>query len=881
MIKEIQKPYRDEICLNGYWQFMPEATPENILNESLVPKSIPSRDNWEETQIKVPSPWNVNSFTDGKGGDFRTYPSYPDKWNEVKCGWLKKTINVPSEWHQHRILLHFEAVAGYARIFVNGFHAGDHFDIFLPFNLDITEYVKAGQDACITVWVGKTTLFDRPGKFGSREHIAGSFWGSHIVGIWQDVYLQKVPEVYIEDIFVKPLLDQDQLALEVTVRNSSSITSKTTLNGEVYSWNNQCEDTVLDNPEVRWSLGQQLLVINAMDIQIEPYGTKRVDMAVKVNGKLPLWSPHTPFLQALILNLTGSGLQQDRHYVRFGWRTFEIRGKKLLLNGNPIQIKADSWHFMGVPQMSRRYAYAWYHMLKEANGNGVRLHAQVYPRFYLEMADEMGICVLDESSIWFSDHQTKIDSNVYWEACYPHIKGMVLRDRNHPSVFGWSVCNETMAVTNIVLRAPRYLRRKNVEEINKWIEIVRLTDSTRNWVSGDGEFALFTKLPTRILHYVPRFLYWLVSLGKRPWGVGETGKGYYGTPKQVARFNGDRSYESQLGRMEGLAKEAFNDIKSQRKNNAAYSSIFNIVWYGLKPLSLGLSDTERQVKLDDGIIFKGYIEAKPGYQPERLGPYSTTLNPGYDENLPLYDPWPLFEAIKSAFSDDFKKKRNNWQGKTNNTVKIKRSTKKKSIVWISSEEESITKTHFQSIGLSFNPLDTQLKQLIIIDGRNPIESQDLTSDLLTAMKNGSTVLFWKTELASCPLIERLTGESATVHEREASSYVIRHEHPILRNERNRSYYFSELSEKPVSIHTLGGNWLVDSTTLLEACSTDWRKWNFQPEPTKTANVYRSELEEKKPGNVIVQKSFGEGELIVSTLDLFSLMGVGGRKVRKM
>ena len=881
LIKKIQKPFRDEICLNGYWQLMLETNPDEILTKEKIPKIIPASGIWEETKIKIPSPWNVNSFTNGEGGDFRSYPSYPDEWNDVKCGWLKKTIKVPIEWDNHRILLHFEAVAGFARIFVNNHLVGDHFDLFLPFNLDITKFVKAGDDATIIVWVGHGTLFDNPGKYGKREHLAGSFWGSHIVGIWQDVYLQKLPEVFVEDVFVKPQVSQNKLSLEITMRNSTSNNVEASLKGTINTWKNLTEETTLDRPEIRWTLGDELLITPEVDVFIQADETKIVVIDVEVNGDLPLWSPQSPKLQALTLDLTGSEQNQDRFYIRFGWRQFEIKGKKLLLNGNPIQIKADSWHFMGVPQMTRRYAYAWYRMIKEANGNGVRLHAQVYPRFYLEMADEIGICVLDESSIWFSDKGSRIDSDVYWEACYPHIKDIVLRDRNHPSVFGWSVCNETMPITSIVFRAPRKLRRKNIDEINKWIEIVGENDSTRNWISGDGEFASFTKLPTRVLHYVPRIFYWFVSLGRTPWGVGETGKGYYGTPKQVARFNGDRAYESQLRRMEGLAKEAFNDIKTQRRNNASYVSVFNLAWYGLKPLSLGLADTKRKTTFNDGIFFNEYIENKPGYQPERVGPYSSTFNPGYNENLPLYEPWPLFEAVKLAFSGDYKQMKNLWAGKTNNTVKIKRSTKKNSIVLITSDPKSELRKQFDAIGVRFSPLNIQEKQLIIIDGCNPPSQQDLVSELLAAMKNGSTVLIWKAEPSSCSLIEQLTGGSATVYEREASSYIIKQKHPILRNERNRSYYFSEKTDKPVSIHTLGGDWLDDAKILLEACNTDWRKWNFQPESTKTASVYRSELEEKPPGHIIVQKSFGEGELIISTLDLFTLSKIFRWRIRKM
>ena len=62
-----------------------------------------------------------------------------------------------------------------------------------------------------------------------------------------------------------------------------------------------------------------------------------------------------------------------------------------------------------------------------------------------------------------------------------------------------------------------------------------------------------------------------------------------------------------------------------------------------------MKDTTKAPGTDDGIFFGPYKEGKPGIQPERLGPYTTTLNPGYAPSLPLYEPWPLFYGIKEGF----------------------------------------------------------------------------------------------------------------------------------------------------------------------------------------------------------------------------------------
>jgi len=191
----------------------------------------------------------------------------------------------------------------------------------------------------------------------------------------------------------------------------------------------------------------------------------------------------------------------DQSYSRFGWRQVTLHGDKVYLNGEQIRFKGDSWHFMGIPQMTRRYAWAWFTMLKQANANAVRLHAEPYPSFYLDMADEMGMLILDETGMWASDGGPKIDSKEYWERSEDHLKRFIKRDRNHPSVLGWSVCNENIPVAVNVLHAPDSLVKKQLSEINKWVSITQKLDSTRMWISGDGETDLPTNLPTIIGHY--------------------------------------------------------------------------------------------------------------------------------------------------------------------------------------------------------------------------------------------------------------------------------------------------------------------------------------------------------------------------------------------
>ena len=150
LVNKTEKEHRQEICLNGYWDFQPVSLPKEYKQgKGVAPQlSLPKDGNgWSKTRIKIPSPWNINSFgyRDLEGPDHRNYPSYPKEWEQVKMAWMKKNITIPANWTGQQIKLYFEAVAGYSEIYINQEKVGENFDLFLPFSFDITDKVTPGE----------------------------------------------------------------------------------------------------------------------------------------------------------------------------------------------------------------------------------------------------------------------------------------------------------------------------------------------------------------------------------------------------------------------------------------------------------------------------------------------------------------------------------------------------------------------------------------------------------------------------------------------------------------------------------------------------------------------------------------------------------------
>jgi hypothetical protein len=867
-----EQAYRHDICLNGSWQFQPVALPKNfhegVDSAPELPLSVASA--WETVPVKVPSPWNVNSFANsrGLGGDFRTYPSYPAAWESAEMGWLRRTVQIPADWKGDTVLLHFAAVAGDARILVNGKDVGKTFDIFYPFDVDITRLVKPGESAEILVGLRKPSLFDVRGRYGRREYQGGSFWGQHIVGIWQDVDLVGVPPIRVTGTFVQPDVSQKTLKVDVTLRNDSDADATVDLAGEVHRWTSLADKDGAGAPEPLWKLETPVDVrLTSPQVRIAAHQETTITLQTRVDSHLALWSPEHPNLYGLIVDVKSGDRVVDAKYQRFGWRQFKFKGSTLELNGKPIILRGDSWHFLGIPQMSRRYAWAWFSALHDAHANAVRLHAEPYPEFYLDVADEMGIMVLDETAIWASDGGPKLDSDAFWQDTKMHVAQLVMRDRNHPSIFGWSVCNEVKPIVTNVFHGPPGMLQTLYGYYSVWAEIVHKFDPTRPWISADGDGDGGGSLPVNLLHYPStNSVEQAEKLGK-PWGVGEAGGAYFATPEQVAKDYGERAYVSFEGRMEGIAVESYQDLLDQRKEGADYRSVFNLVWYGLRPLPLGMPDTSRPPELTDGIFFPAFEEGKPGVQPERLGPYSTTLNPGYDPALKPYETWPLFDAIKDANSDPVVKLP--WAAATSGVARSS-SAKLKPVQSISilSGPNGELERKLLADGVLRNLLHGESPDLMFIDGRTPPDGT-VWATLDGVLSRGGTVVVWGVAAKTLPQLNALLPAPLELTDRQSSSLLPVTDSPVIAGLKPSDLYFSESSPPIILEGGLAGPLVKQGTVLLQAANTDWRMWNKQAEYAKTGMVLRSELESKPSGAAVVEIRQGSGRLLLINVPAWS------------
>ncbi|MHB8971934.1 MAG: glycoside hydrolase family 2 protein [Pirellulaceae bacterium] len=884
LVAEPEKPLRAELCLNGRWQFQPVASPADWQAGKDAPPVLaePRTEGWDATPIKIPSPWNMNaldSFGASDGADYRSFPSYPAAWEKVELAWLRRTFAVPAAWKGRRLVLHFEAVAGECEVRVNGNLLVRHFDKFLPFEVDVTDAVRSNGPNELLVGIRGTRFFNVPGRFGHFTHPTGAWWtgengAAGILGIWQDVFLLGLPAMRVRDVFVQPVVDAGELRVQVEVHNETSEARELQLEIRVLPWLPAGEADILTAPEQRGEFGADpvLRFLQPAVLRLEPGERQTVNLAQAVQDELARWTPAQPQLYGVLVEVKSADTVLDRRIERFGWRQFGFQDQRFTLNGELLRLNIELCHFFGTAHLSPRHAWAWYRMLKDCHINAVRLHGAPHPRFYLDLADEMGILVHDETAIYGSHASFNLDLPVTWERFTDETVRLVRRDRNHASVFGWSLENETLAALKIKTGDPQEHAAVG-DKFVPIIELVRSLDPTRPWISADGDSDWGGRFPVALAHYGPGVEHYRAheQTGK-PWGVTESTYLWGSMPPEVSRWNGERAYESWSGRVEGMALDVWNELVEKQIQpfpHISVVSVYDVTYYGCWPQPFGLSDLTRPLTLQDGVHFTApFVEGKPGIQPERLGPYATMLNPGYDPSLPMYQPSPVFHAARAAYAPG---------GPTPYLPPLRKEEPAvpaaalpeptiERVGMLGGPEGVLARTLAHcGVPLEF-VRDHTAYPLLVVDAATFADVAQTQSHIESTLAADGTVLVWGVQPENAGRVSTLLPAAVETCERRATSLLPTWSHALSAVLLPSQCYFTETNDGQAMMrYGLTGPLVRQSQLVLRAAEVNWEVWRNRQEPLKVAATIRSEREAKSSAALIEHRGV-MGRLLVSSLE---------------
>lgn len=411
--------------LNGkwkfYWQRGLKNQPENFQLVSF------DDSHWDE--INVPSVWQ----TEGYSVPYYYASTFPKAFSRTKSkipsidhnmqeiGFYRKTFVLDEVFDNREVFLHFGAAKSALEVYVNGEFVGYSQGSMAPHEFDITKVLKKGEN----VITAKLYRFSD----GSYLEDQDMWW---LCGIYRDVYLFAEPKVCLRDFYFKTDFDDtyndSNVTLNMYFNNYNNIRGKIKVSAKLIDSKN--EEIELGSSEKELSGGKETITYNK---------------TVKSPDK---WSPETPNLYTLVMSVELDGKVICVKSYKVGFKKVEIKGEKIYFNGMPLMIKGVNRHDFdcdygwAVP----KYRYTQdLDIMKQNNINSIRTsHYPDDPYFY-DMCNKYGFYVMDECEVETHGVRRKgvPGSNPVWTgAVVDRMQRMVLRDRNNPCIFMWSLGNE-------------------------------------------------------------------------------------------------------------------------------------------------------------------------------------------------------------------------------------------------------------------------------------------------------------------------------------------------------------------------------------------------------------------------------------------------------
>lgn len=393
---------RTKLAFNRDWKFILDST-----NQYYAPDV--SDASWRT--LNLPHDWSIElpfdstSPTGNGGGALRG-----------GTGWYRKTFTLPATDKGKVIFIDFDGVYRNSEVWINGHLLGRRPNGYISFQYELTPYLKYGAAKNVVA-----VKVDNQAQPNSRWY-SGS-------GIYRSVWLEKTSSEHIAQwgsFVTTPIVNDAEALIKVEIDPVILQSKKPLLLfTKIVDANNKVTAT-----SSMWITNQASMLSQSLTIK-NPH----------------LWSVKSPYLYNAISQIKSSGKVLDEYETPFGIRTFNFDQEKgFTLNGKPLKILGVcNHHDLGAlgTAFNVRAAERQLEILKAMGCNGIRTsHNPPAPQL-LDLCDKMGFIVMDEAFDMWAKQKTRYDYHLDWKEWHKQdLEDQIRRDRNHPSVFIWSVGNE-------------------------------------------------------------------------------------------------------------------------------------------------------------------------------------------------------------------------------------------------------------------------------------------------------------------------------------------------------------------------------------------------------------------------------------------------------
>lgn len=435
--------------LNGLWKF---NFVEKHQNRPLDFMGIDFKgEDWKE--IEVPSNWELkgygqpiytnivypftpNILDTSKKYDWRgPQPPIPPKiYRDNPVGSYYRDFEVPSDWKDQSVIIHFGGVTSAFYVWVNGKKVGYSQGSCLAAEFDITEFLRAG----------KNRLAVQVFRYSDGSYLEDQdMW--RLSGIHREVFLMAQPKIALNDFFVRTKFDRElqnaklEIRPDVWLKQDASQLKGWKLNANLYDAKN---NQVLIKP----------LQVNLDEIYNERWPARDITKWAFLEAEIKnphKWSAEDPYLYKLVFTVINPGGDVvEARGQKIGFRKVEFsQANELLINGKPVKIMGVNRHDHHPTRgkaLTREDIKNDVVQIKRFNFNAVRTSHYPNDPYFLELCDEYGLYVMDEANIESHHLGSYIPQQPTWAApILTRVMRMVERDKNNPSVISWSLGNES------------------------------------------------------------------------------------------------------------------------------------------------------------------------------------------------------------------------------------------------------------------------------------------------------------------------------------------------------------------------------------------------------------------------------------------------------
>ena len=398
---------REKICFNDNWSFSLSDNPK---------ASETDFDDKEWRVLNLPHDWAIE-------GDFSKDNPSGTGGGALPggTGWYRKTFVPGNEDSDKIIRIDFDGIYMNSEVFINGQSLGKRPYGYISFGYDITPYLKWNEKNVIAVRVDNS---EQP----------NSRWYSGC-GIYRNVWLTKTNPVHVDEwgtyVTTSEISNNNAtLNIVTTVQNSGNNNETVTLKSIL----NDMDGSVVAETESSVSV----------------VAGQKSDISHTLNISSPkLWDIENPYLYSLVTEVIKDGKCIDRYTTTTGVRDFKFDAEKgFILNGKQTKINGVCMHHdlgcLGAA-VNTRAIERQLQILKEMGCNGIRCSHNPPAPELLDLCDKMGFIVMDEAFDMWRKKKTSHDYARYFNEWHEKdLRDFILRDRNHPSIFVWSIGNEVL-----------------------------------------------------------------------------------------------------------------------------------------------------------------------------------------------------------------------------------------------------------------------------------------------------------------------------------------------------------------------------------------------------------------------------------------------------